>query len=198
MFTWVCPSCGKEQDLATKECPNCVGKAPEAAPPSQAASNLRFWLVLAAGTAAAIIALVLWIRYLSHRPAPAPPSKAAVAQPGSPQRLPAPEPVPETAPASPGPIEVAGIRTFYDAQNKPQVRVVIINHGEDGLRNTTLTVTLRPARSPADSPPLARFSVKISSEIKPGDSQEIKAPLDAFATLAAMPPWHQIRADVQW
>ena len=86
---------------------------------------------------------------------------------------------------------------FYDSQNKTQVRALVINHGEEELRDVTLTVTLRPASSAADSLPLARFNAKITAEIKAGDAREIKAPLETFGTLAAMPPWHKLRADVE-
>ncbi len=60
-----------------------------------------------------------------------------------------------------------------------------------------VTVSLRSAEAAAGSSPLARFTVKIDRDVKAGESQEIKAPLETFGTLAAIPPWHQLRADVE-
>lgn len=209
MFSWVCPTCGKELDIGTKVCPNCAGRAEASAAAGAAGSNRRFWAGL--GLAALVgVALLAGLARYQSRP------RAATAQLEAPARskpLPPPEPVPEApAPAkdlpppqpvaSPVPewarhVEIAGVRTFYDAQNKPRVRAVIINHGEDELSNTVFTVALRPAQAAPDSSPLARFTVKLTAPIKPGDFREVQAPLDALATLAAFPPWRQLRADLE-
>ena len=179
MFTWVCPSCSKEWDLSVKECPECAAKP--APPPDQPAqipdhpaqsrdregADLRFWLLLGLGTAVGVTGLVSWVRYQSRRP-----PQHAVAGRGAPKvelSTPASEPGPESASVGLArDIEVAGIRLFYDSQNKPQVRAILINHGDEGLRNATVAVTLRPASSARDSPPLARLTAKIASEIEPG------------------------------
>ena len=203
MFTWVCPTCGKELDLTVKECPDCQAKAvsgaPQApAPKPQDFSSVHFWLGLAAATLFAIAGLLYLVARRSQHPSPA--AIADAQQKTASKTLPPPEPVQESTAASSvlaRQIEVAGIRMFYDSQNKPQVRALVINHGDEALQGLTLTVTLRAASSAPDSLPLARFAVKIGSELKTGESHEIKAPLETFATLAAMPPWHQLRADVE-
>lgn len=195
MFNWVCPTCGREWDIATTECPDCRGKPLPAAPARRSRSGGLFWVLLAAGTAIGILGLIFWVRYQSRRIAPAPAAATASAESPAPKTVSPPEPVPDSAPAQQ--IEVAGIRTFYDSQNKPQVRALIVNHGEAALDNVTLTVTLRPMQSAPDSLPLARFTVKIVLPVKPGEWQEVKAPLDTYATLAAMPKWRELRADVE-
>ncbi len=201
MFTWVCPSCGKELDLDVKECPNCAGahaqREQPAVPAPQPRSDLRFWLVLAAATVAGVIALVFFVRYQARRPPREVPAKITFDQPSASK---APEPPPESASSAPSQlsdIEIAGIRMSYDSQEKPQVRAVVINHSDEVLLNVSLAVVLRPAQAAADSPPLARFTVKVTPAIKPGESREVKAPLEALATLAAMPPWQKLRADVE-
>jgi len=200
MVHWVCPTCGKQWDVSIVECRDCLARSGGGEPPSRAISGFRFWIILAAGTAAALAGLALLVRHQS-RPRPVAPVTPVVAkQSPSPKTLPPPEPVPEpAAPASAwrGQIEVAGIRTFYDAQNKPQVRAVLINHGEEGLRDTLLTISLRPAESAPSAPPLARFTIRITGEVKPAELREFTAPLEAFATLAAIPPWHKLRADME-
>ncbi|HYM13751.1 MAG TPA: hypothetical protein VEU62_23635 [Bryobacterales bacterium] len=209
-------------DLSVKECPDCRDRAAAPAGPEQPAaveeppsSSVRFWLLLglAAVVGVAVIAAIVRFRTATPAPAAAPqvvldrPSAAAIppdvvrapttAEPGSAPgtavaAIPAPQPAAVTAES----IEVAGIRMSYDSQNRPQVRALVINHGEAGLRGATLKVTLRPSSSASDAPPLATFSVRLASEIKPGESKEVRAPLDALATLAAMPAWRKLRADV--
>jgi hypothetical protein len=198
MFTWVCPNCGKELDLAVKECPECRERAalPGTAsrPPDvvteTAEASKRFWIVLISATVAAVLALVLIGRYRSAHPA------APAAPTGTPKGITL-ENVPTTSTAPARQLEIAGIRMSYDDRSKPQVRAVVINHGDEGLQAVSAVISLRPASSPADAQPLARFTVKLTPELKPGESREVKAPLDALATLAAMPPWHQLRADVE-
>jgi hypothetical protein len=186
MFTWVCPSCGREYDLATKQCPQCIGQAASSSPRPRPVSNLRFWAIIAAATAAVVLMLVTWTRYRSHQPAP------QAAAPRIELERPA------EAPAPTRPIEVAGVRLSYDDQNRPQVRAVVVNHGEEHLTaGTSLRVALRPAQAASGSPPLAYFTVKLAAAIAPGDSREVRAPLDALATLAAIPPWQQLRVDIE-
>jgi len=195
MFTWVCPTCGKELDLATKECPECGGKTAAGGPSTKPVSNVRFWALLLGGVAVAIVGLVFLARYLSRPVQRAPQTRSEPAPTASLAPLPA---VPQDPLSSlKRVIEIAGIRTFYDGQNKPQVRAVIINHGEEGMQNVTLTVILRPQQAAPDSPPLARFKVNLKSELKPGDSLDVKVPLESFATLAAIPSWNQLRADLE-
>ena len=196
MFTWVCSTCGKELDVSVTECPECKGRptAPPLTVPtaSPAASRNPFRLRLALVAGLAVVGLIWLVLYQSRRPA-SPPRAAS-------KPMLTLQPVPEAAAAIPAPphqVEVAGVRLSYDAQDKPQVRAVVINHGEEELRNATLAVSLRNASARPDSPPLARFTTRIAGALKPGDSKEIKAPLEAFATLAAMPPWRQLRADVE-
>jgi hypothetical protein len=187
MFTWVCPTCGREYDVATTECPNCANlPGPKRVRVAEGGPGRRFWLLLGAGTAAAIAVIAL-LAYIRSRPAAAPEKSRVELQ----------RPAGASFQEPPRQIEVAGIRTFYDAGGKPQVRAVVVNHSEEGLRDLSLTVTLRPVQSAAGSAPLARFNVRISGEIKSGASREIQAPLEAFGTLASLPPWHQLRADLE-
>jgi len=202
MFTWVCPNCGKELDVAVKECPDCRDRAAsmrQASPEVVAEtppSGIRFWILLGIGALAGVALLAFLVHYRMTHASPAPePSGKAGARLTTPS-LPPPEAVPEAGRSSARDVEVAGVRMSYDAHQKPQVKALIINHGEDPLERATLTVTLRQASSAPGSPPLAHFDAKIASPLKPGDAREITAPLDALATLAAMPAWRDLRADV--
>jgi hypothetical protein len=207
MFTWVCPTCGRELDVATKDCPNCSGQQPAAdappappeppqrpamqppapAPPPVTPPRSPLWIGGAAALAV-VLALSTWF-LLRGRSAERrggllleTPGAAAV------EDLPVPP-----AFAS---IEIAGIRPFYDDRNRAQVRAVIINHAERETEDLALSVALRPRQAPPGSPPLARFQVKIPV-LKPGASREIQVPLEAFGTLAALPGWRDLRADFE-
>jgi len=195
MFTWVCPTCGHEWEVSVEQCPNCAVQPAQQAAPRRTSSGLAFWILLVLGAGAGVAGLVFWVRYQPSRPASAQgvETKGAAASKSAPTLEPVPETPAEAAPA--GPIEVAGLRASYDSQNRPQIRAVVINHGADPLA-AAFTVTLRAMESAADAPPLARFSVRLSPEIKPGESREIRAPLETLVTLAALPPWRRLRIEV--
>jgi len=190
VFSWICPTCGREWDAAKKECPECAGQGAGAeSGVARPASSLRFWLLLGGGTVLAVMGLVLWNRFLSNQPA-APPVQVKPAAKGGATL----DPVSEFSQT--GQIEVAGLRLSYDPENKPRVRAVVINHGADEFRGV-FTVALRPAQAATDSLPLARFKVQIDAAVKPGASRELETALESLATLAAMPPWRQLRADIE-
>ncbi len=205
MLTWVCPTCGKELDIAVQECPDCRGRAaageapqaaagardPEVVDESPANPGARFWIIFGSATVAVVVGLFLIGRYRSEHPAAAPAAKTGASKGVTLENLPATS----TAPARQ--LEVAGIRMYYDDQGKAQVRAVVINHADENLEAMSAVVSLRTASAAADSQPLARFTAKLSPELKPRESREIRAPLEALATLAAMPPWDQLRADVE-
>ena len=199
MFTWVCPTCGRELDLSTKECPDCTGKPAASAPPppishapvadpaspEPAAAPGQSRLLLAGIALLALAAVFIGWAMLRGR------SAEPAAKPA------APEAVSEPAADSPyASVEISGLRPFYDAKNQPQVHAVVINHGEQEIQGMSLRVALRPRRAPAGAPPLARFLVKIPV-LKAETSQEITVPLEAFGTLAALPAWRELRADLE-
>jgi hypothetical protein len=194
MFTWVCPTCGRELDLSTKECPDCTGKPVAAvppppvaytAPPEPAAAPGQSRLLLAGIALLALAALFVgWAMLRSRTTEPA-------------AKLAAPEAVAESPADSPyASVEISGLRPFYDAKNQPQVHAVVINHAAQEIPGVSIRVALRPRRAPAGAPPLARFLVKIPV-LKAEASQEITVPLEAFGTLAALPAWRELRADFE-
>ena len=194
MFQWVCPSCGKELDISVATCPECAGQQAVPQPAPAASSGAFFWGLLAVTVCAAVLGLAWLARYQSRKPASPRPVEIAA----RPQPVDASGPAPAAQPAGPeSQIEVAGIRAFYDAKNKLHVRAVVVNHGEEGVPGSALKVALRTVDSAAGSPPLGRFTVRLSSELKPGEARQVQAPLESLHTLAAMPPWRQLRAEVE-
>jgi hypothetical protein len=209
MFTWECPTCGREIDIAESECPSCSQrkKAADAAaaqtpvtaalPPRPAKARqapraagtswgsqtkhlaLFGLLVLLTAAAAAYLAMPELFR-----PDTAP-EEAAVAEGSG-----------DAGSAYLGDIEVAGIRAVYDADFKTKVKAVVINHGESAQSNVDLQVALRTRQSSTRDTPLASFRIQLDEAIGPNESREVEVDLTTFGTLASLPPWHQLRVDL--
>jgi hypothetical protein len=261
MFTWECPSCGKELDVDAQQCPKCGAQFGE---PEEADS------IIADPKPSAVSAPP------PATPAPPPPTapKAAQATTAPPTAAPTTVPPPTAAPtvqerpiapsvqeqSAPGPtaapaaygiqgkhlaivlvvllmavggavylarpdlfqgrqdialedvpmsdtvgfasaafgdLQVAGVRPFYSDDLKPKVRFVVINHGETPQAGASIQAHLSHKDAPLDSPPLASFVIAFNETLAPGESREIESDLMAFSTLAAFPPWKDLRIDLE-
>lgn len=260
MFTWECPSCGKELDVDAQQCPKCgaqFGEAEESAsiiadpkpsvataPPPAAPPPPPAPVRTQAPTATASP---------TFTPATLPPPVAAPAFQERPahaavqeQYTPAPAIPPATngiqgkhlaivlvvllvavtaavylarpdlfqgrqdialedvplsdtvgfASAAFGDLQVAGVRPFYTDDLKTKVRFVVINHGETPQAGASIQAHLSHKEAPLDSPPLASFVIAFNETLAPGESREIETDLMALSTLAAFPPWKDLRIDL--
>jgi len=210
MFTWICPTCGREVPPSYKECPDCAAKAkgtpagePAAASPppvAQAPPRPRVivrhvvpgWLVtilVAMGLAAAAAGGYYWLK----RPKTAdeaPPASAAT--------------VPMESPTQPGAvagaphrlakyIEVAGIR-IIEEKKKPRIKCLLVNHSQAELGEVSGTVSLRAGNG--SSAPISVFPFKVTS-LGPWESREIEAPLETTLRVYEIPDWQFLRAEVR-
>jgi hypothetical protein len=96
-----------------------------------------------------------------------------------------------------GDIEVAGVRTWYDADYNPKVRAVVINHSDDPQSNVSFHVELRTREAAAGDTPLASFDIRLDQELGPREIRDVEADLTALGTLVSLPPWRQMRVDLQ-
>jgi hypothetical protein len=96
-----------------------------------------------------------------------------------------------------GDIEVAGVRTWYDTDFKPKVSAVVINHSEDPQANVNFKVELRTREASTADIPLASFEIKLDKPLESREARDVQAELNAMGTLASLPPWHQMRVDLQ-
>ena len=205
MFTWECPDCGKEVDVAEKECPNCKAQFNKAstedtadrlprlieredeppAPPKHAftiqPTHLALFFVI-------LIAAVLGAVYLSRPDIFKVDDVPLLADSTAPAEL---------GRAFEGSIEIAGIRYFYDDEIKPKVRAVVINHGEADKSAVELQVELRTLEAAEDAMPLATFEIDLEGPLAGRASTEIETDLTTAATIQAMPSWEQLRVDVK-
>lgn len=204
MFTWVCPDCGAEVDVAEKSCPRCRAKfevdstedtadklpqlkeTPDPAPKPAAFSlnptHLALFLV-------ALIAAVGLAVYLS--------------QSGGGLVL---EDLPDDAIAEPtviggsglaGPIEVTGLRFRYDDEFTPLVQAIVINHSNRELYGLQLAVKLNTVDAPADASPLATFEVTLEEPLGEQASAEVESAMLIAGTIAALPPTDRLRVEVE-
>lgn len=221
MFTWVCPTCGRELDVSHRDCPDCraaesgeskspappdspqVESAP--APPPQPTPRPSPPPVKAGRDAAAEAFrlapshLLLFVFLLGAAVAGA----VFLARPElfSAVRLPLgqAEPGPKIQPGrgSSDPLEVAGVRVIGDEQEGRRVRAVVVNHSQLAQRGIVLRVDLLPLGAPEDADPAATFYLNLEEPLEPGEVREVEAPLQAEPDAFPLPPWQELRLDVR-
>ena len=81
-----------------------------------------------------------------------------------------------------GPVEVSGIRPYYDGDYKARGRAFVANHSREETSVAYLAL-LRVREASNDAPPLATFEVVISNPLPPNQGMEIDVPLRAMGTL---------------
>lgn len=204
MFTWVCPECDKEVDVAKKECPHCAATFMEGStedtadrlprlketqdPPPEPAARQAFALkpthlaVFLVGVLAAMLAAVYFSQPDLFKKVP-----LVASDPGP------PEPVGN---GFLGSLEIAGVRFWYAEELKPMARAVLINHGETPQVGVELRVELRSIEAEPDSQPLASFPVVLEQELEGRGSQEVEADMLVAGTLQALPSWDRLRVKV--
>ena len=205
MFTWECPECGKEVDVAETECPNCKEQFNKAStedtadrlprlvehedppgPPASRAFTIQptqlalFFVIL--------IAAVLGAVYLS---------RPDILQVDDVPLLAGSEPPAELGRAFEGSLEIAGVRYFYDEEIKPKVRAIVINHGETEKSGVELQIELRTLEAAEDAMPLATFEIRLDEPLAGRASAEIETDLTTAATIQAMPSWERLRVNVK-
>jgi hypothetical protein len=221
MFTWECPKCGREIDIAESECPHCsqqgkaastvvateqppapkvaapqslptpsrgaaAGPRPRQAPPAGSwglqGKHIAIFAVLAV---VAIAAAIFFARPDLFRSAP--PF----------EEVPLAEGAGESGSAYLGDIEVAGVRTWYDAEYNPKVNAVVINHSESAQAGVNLLVEMRTREASTADTPLASFEIQLKEPLGPREARDVQFDLKAMGTLASLPPWHEMRVDLQ-
>lgn len=94
-----------------------------------------------------------------------------------------------------GPIEVSGIRPYYDDEYQTHVKAFVANHSREA-QSVALLVHLRVREASPRAPPLASFEVVISDPVPPNGGQEVDVELKAFGSLQSLPTWDQVRVDL--
>ena len=203
MFTWVCPDCGAEVDVAEKVCPRCqskfevdstedtADKLPRLKETPEPASKSAPWSLKPTQLALFFVALIVAVSLAVYLSQP----RGLVL-----------EDLPEDAIAEPrvvggsglaGPIEVTGLRFRYDDQFTPLVQAVVINHSNRELYGVQLAVKLNTVDAPVDASPLATFEVALEEPLDAQASAEIQGQMLIAGTIAALPPTDRLRVEVE-
>ena len=95
-----------------------------------------------------------------------------------------------------GPIEVSGIRPYYDDEYQAHVRAFVANHSSEE-QSVALAALMRVREAGESSLPLATFEVVISNPLPAKEGVEVDVPLRAMGTLQSLPPWNEIRVDLE-
>ncbi len=95
-----------------------------------------------------------------------------------------------------GPVEVSGIRPYYDDEYQAHVRAFVANHSRDPV-SVAVHARLRVRAASPESPPLATFEIVVPNPIPGNEGTEIDVPLQAMGSLASFPPWEEMRVDLE-
>lgn len=215
MFTTECPQCGREIDVGETDCPYCgtgaeaqtadrpaPARAAQRVPRSRPVQRARraprksaawpvppLFLAILAGVLAGTIGVIVYF------------TNPGVFGGGQKLTL---ENVGEDSEnwglgsASVGDLEVAGVRTWWDQESgKLKVRAVVVNHGDIPMNQVDLKVHLRSRNSRASASPLASFDLRLDEELGPLQSRDIEADLASLAHPSALPPWNEIRIELE-
>ena len=215
MLTYICPDCGATVDVADGDCPYCgsggqpdadetaeiataattesvtVGERPrqragvEERPSRRGSMGLRAWhyWAFAGVLAASVIAAVVLSDGLPG---------LRFEEPGEAEL----SPVETFAIGVRGPIEVSGIRPYYDDEYQAHVRAFVANHSRT-TQSVALAVLLRVREASQQAPPLATFEVLLSDPLPPNGGREVDVGLQTMGTLESLPPWDQLRVDLE-
>lgn len=202
MFTWVCPDCGAEVDVAETSCPRCkadfnkastedtADKLPRLKETPDPAPAAQSFALKPTHVAIFLVALVVAIGGAYYASLPA----GLVL-----------EDIPDDAIAEieetggsgiAGPIEVTGLRFRYDEELTPLARALVINHSNLELYGVRLEVSLNTTDAPRDASPLAQFDVTLDEPLAPQASVEVEAEMLVAATIQALPSTDHLRVEV--
>ena len=95
-----------------------------------------------------------------------------------------------------GPLEVAGIRTYYTDDHQTKVKAFVVNHS-DQERSVALRVSLRHRQAADNAPPLGGFDLVLEQPLAAHGSFEIDTDLEALGSLQSLPPWQEMRVDIE-
>lgn len=91
-------------------------------------------------------------------------------------------------------IEVTGFRIVVDSNKKSEVQYLVVNHSAADVSNVNVFITLHGVKP--GQPPVCRFSFKVPS-LGPFESKEMSSPIEKVPPTFSLPPWQDLRADVQ-
>jgi hypothetical protein len=208
MFTWICPTCGREVPPSYTECPDCAEKqnkpaeaapaptpeAPQAAPAIQAKPympppprpGIPTWAltILFAFAIFGVVAGVYWLVGAAKSGKPTAAVESPAAKPGA-----------KVNPYQKY-IEISGVRFLEDMKKKtPQIRFILVNHSNADIPGLSGNVTVwgRTRNSEED----AAGTFTFTTDLKAYESKDMTVPLNTKLKIYELPDWQNVSTDVQ-
>ncbi len=218
MFTWICPTCGREVPPSYDACPDCAAKqksgaqppppdpaGPPPAPPAYTPptvapvapahyaapaphAGLPTW-VLAILFAFAFLGVGAGVYFVVNY------FRGGTQAASTPVAN-----VPSKTPGKPNPlqkyVEVSGIRFVENARHQIEARFVVVNHSDADITDLGGTVNIWGRTAKSEEEAAGTFSFKVAA-LKPNESTEAAAPLSTKLKVYELPDWQNVSAEVQ-
>lgn len=218
MFTWICPTCGREVPPSYDACPDCAAKVksgaqppppdpagPSPAPPAYTPptvapvapaqfaappphAGLPTW-VLAILFAFAFLGVGAGVYFVVNY------FRGGTQAASTPVAN-----VPSKTPGKPNPlqkyVEVSGIRFVENARHQIEARFVVVNHSDADITDLGGTVNIWGRTAKSEEEAAGTFSFKVAA-LKPNESTEAAAPLSTKLKVYELPDWQNVSAEVQ-
>jgi hypothetical protein len=218
MFTWICPTCGREVPPSYDACPDCAAKqksgaqppppdpaGPSPAPPAYTPptvapvapaqfaappphAGLPTW-VLAILFAFAFLGVGAGVYFVVNY------FRGGTQAASTPVAN-----VPSKTPGKPNPlqkyVEVSGIRFVENARHQIEARFVVVNHSDADITDLGGTVNIWGRTAKSEEEAAGTFSFKVAA-LKPNESTEAAAPLSTKLKVYELPDWQNVSAEVQ-
>jgi len=115
----------------------------------------------------------------------------------------APPPTVESPAAKPGAktsplqkyVEISGVRFTEDPKKKLDVKFILTNHSDADLTGLTGNVTIWGRTQKSEEDAVGTFS--FNTNVGPGASQEVTAPLTTKLKIYELPDWQNVTTDLQ-
>ncbi len=155
-----------------------------------------------AGTAIGFSLLGIGFANLVTGPTPSPAAATTAAvRPATPLSA---EPIlsapPSSSFAAPGSlarsIEVSGFRMELNADKKPEVEYIVVNHSHARLSGLTVYVTLHALDAHVGQPPLCQFSF-VTPDLGVNEAKQMSSVIEGARKAISLPDWEDLRAEVQ-
>ena len=225
MFTWICPTCGREVPPSYDQCPDCAARAKSGERPAEAAAQPSppAASVPQPPQAAYAPPAVAPPQYLPPAPTPRsglPTWLLAIVfafafaglgfgvywlvnhlRSGDQAAASAPvESVPARTPAKPHPlqryVEVTGIRFVQTPQKETEARFVVVNHSGADITDLAGAVNIWARTDKSEEEATGTFSFRIPS-LGPYESKEQTAPVKTKLKVYELPDWQNVSTEVQ-
>jgi hypothetical protein len=170
-------------------------RAVRAEAPRLSSRSARSWLVSAMVTVTLMGVLFIAMLYSQFRPATKPGEAPAAVEAAAPDPVDPPPVAPVSYSLSKA-VEVTGFRLVSEANKKPEIHFLVVNHSAANLSNVTVYVTLRASAAKPGQAPLSRFSFR-APKLGPLESQELVSFPEKLPRTSGLPEWQDLRADIE-